>query len=107
MYDNPTILNLHLRLWDSYMNNQMSGQSNFAYAVNCVIRALEGRRLAAVTHLALARRQNRRKRHFGYNKRKSLVVQKIIYKRRFIYRRSFWCTNESLGTKENSKDTKD
>ena len=20
MYDNPTILNLHLRLWDSYMN---------------------------------------------------------------------------------------
>ena len=30
MYDNPTILNLHLRLWDSYMSKRMSGQSNFA-----------------------------------------------------------------------------
>jgi len=42
---------------------------------------LEGRKLTAVTHLALARRQNRRNRHFGYYKGKSLVVQKIIYKR--------------------------
>ena len=36
--------------------------------------------MAAVTHLALARRQNRRKRHFGYSKRESLVVQKIFTK---------------------------
>ena len=102
MYDNPTILNLHLRLWDSYMNNQMLGQSNFAYASNCVMRALENRKLSAVTHLASARRQNRRKRHFGYNKRESLVVQKIIRKRYCIYRRNFWSPKESCGTEEKS-----
>ena len=35
------------------MNNRMSGQRNFAYASNCVMRALEGKKLSAVTHLAL------------------------------------------------------
>ena len=43
----------------------------------CIMRALEGRRLAAVTHLAFARRQNRRNRHFGYNEREKLLFEEL------------------------------
>lgn len=42
-----TILNLHLRLWDSYIAVWMSG----------LRFAVEGRRAVAVAHLAQARRQ--------------------------------------------------
>ena len=64
MYDTPTFLNLHLRLWDSYILKQMSGHQYFG------TRAVEGRSLYAVTHLAFARRQKRRKRHFGFTQKK-------------------------------------
>lgn len=50
MCDHLDILNLHLRLWDTYIFSWMSG----------LHYAGEGRRLCAVTHLALARRQNSR-----------------------------------------------
>lgn len=43
VFDTPVILNLHLLLWDSYISNWMSG----------LRFAVEGRRLAADTHLAL------------------------------------------------------
>lgn len=44
--------------------------------------AAEGRREAAVTHLALARTQNCRKRHFGFFKREIYGLQKNeMYKR--------------------------
>lgn len=51
----PTILNLHLLLWVFYIADWMSGRRI----------AAEDRREVAITHLALARRQNCRKRHFG------------------------------------------
>ena len=50
-YFEPTIF-----LWVSYIADWMSGRHLVA----------EGRREAAVTHLALARTQNCRKRHFGF-----------------------------------------
>ena len=51
--------------------------------VTSLLRAVEGRNRRAVTHLALARRQKSRKRHFG------------------SYERTFIGTEEDLG------DTKD
>lgn len=47
MFDQLRILNLHLRLWDSYIGDWMSSRHY----------AAEGRRDPAVTHLASARRQ--------------------------------------------------
>ena len=81
------------------MNNLMSGQSNFAHASDCVIRALEGRKLTAVTHLALARRQNRRKRHFG-------CIQKFLQKieevqKHVSLQKILVDTDECYSTKEN------
>lgn len=75
MFDNPTILNLHLLLRVSYIADWMSSRHI----------AAEDRREAAVTHLALARRQNCRKRHFGFFKRqhdrstKDHKVQRIVF----------------------------
>ena len=43
MFDTPAILNLHLRLWDSYIADWKSSRHY----------AAEGRRCVAVTHLAL------------------------------------------------------
>ena len=72
----PTFLNLHLLLWDSYIRRQMSSHQYFG------TWAVEDRNQRAVTHLAVARSQKRRKRHFGF-------IQKIIWYRRFLkYRRS-------------------
>ena len=49
VYDNLTFLNLHLRLWDSYIVDWMSGRHY----------AAEDKRDTAVTHLAVARRQKK------------------------------------------------
>ena len=99
MFDTPTFLNLHLLLWDSYISNWMSGR----------LVSVEDRRLVADTHLAFARSQNRRKRHFGFAwnyKRIHLKVQminlryfwiKMKYKKQkksYIYKRG--CTKEDL-----------
>ena len=68
MFDTPTILNLHLLLRVSYITDQMLSRHI----------AAEDRREAAVTHLALARRQNCRKRHFGFfQKTNDTKVQRI------------------------------
>ena len=48
MCDPLFILNLHLRLWDSYIVDWMSGHY-----------AAEDKRDTAVTHLAVARRQKK------------------------------------------------
>ena len=58
MCDTPVFLNLHLLLWDSYITDRMSGR----------LVSVEGRTSAADTHLAFARSQNCRKRHFGFLK---------------------------------------
>ena len=70
MYDNPTFLNLHLLLWDSYISEQMSGR----------LESVEGRNSVADTHLAFARSQNSRKRHFGFTG-KSVKEHKIRFQR--------------------------
>ena len=70
MFDTPAILNLHLFSWVSYIARRMS----------CRHYAAEDREFVAVTPLAVARRQNCRKRHFGvYNLllRKMDKVQKM------------------------------
>ena len=58
MCDTPAFLNLHLLLWDSYITDRMSGR----------LVSVEGRTSVADTHLAFARSQNCRKRHFGCTK---------------------------------------
>lgn len=68
----PAFLNLHLLLWDSYIFKWMSGHQYL-----CGMRAVEGRSLYAVTHLAIARSQKRRKRHFGFI-RKTMLQKKIF-----------------------------
>lgn len=55
MFDTFCILNLQLRLWDSYISKTMSG-------LHCVEEDSE---LDAVAHLALARRQNQRTAFWG------------------------------------------
>lgn len=73
MFDTPTILNLHLFLWVLHIADWMSSRHT----------AAEDRREAAITHLALARTQNCRKRHFG-----------------FLQKKSIRATNESRNTKD-------
>ena len=66
-----------------------------------ILRALEDRQLSAVTHLALARRQNRRKRHFGY-------LQKIVcYKRRNLKSKRSWYLGYFLSSQKIRMNTKD
>lgn len=72
MCDNPAILNLHLLLWDSYYE-----QLDVRPSVPRRTRAVEDKELTADTHLALARSQNRRKRHFG-SLQKNNKVQKNL-----------------------------
>ena len=59
MCDPLFILNLHLRLWDSYIVDWMSGRHY----------AAEDKRDTAVTHLAVARRQKRETALRGYKRK--------------------------------------
>ena len=64
------ILNLHLRLWDSYIVDWMSGRHY----------AAEDRRDTAVAHLASARRQNKGNGTPGFTKDKERVMQMALFK---------------------------
>ena len=68
MFDNPLILNLHLRLWDSYIAGWMPSLRLQWKAVRSV----------AVTHLALARRQNSGNGILGLQKKKSICLQMLF-----------------------------
>lgn len=69
MCDTPLFLNLHLRLWDSYIVDRMSSRHY----------AAEGRREIAVAHLAVARRQKKGNGILGLRKIKKRVMYMTLF----------------------------
>lgn len=77
VFDPLLILNLHLRLWGSYIVDWMSGRQF----------AAEGRRDTAVTHLASARRQNKGNGTPGPTKDKKRVMDMTLFSKRIKRRK--------------------